>query len=243
MSEITKQELLEYWSISANERKDYYQLGDVLVHKTAVIEEGADIREKVRIGPHAKIKTRAIIYPNVDIKARVTIGEHSIVDIGAMIQNRVNIGKECSIGKYVMLMPETTVGDGTNIHKLAEIRESTNIGANVVVDTNVQIGNDAEIGDNVEICAEAGTIPAYVKIFKGNRLCRPILTAKYGRVVSPLSIIGESGSGRIQIEDDIATFEEVYHPDTKEWQKESCGVKEWEFIVSVAKMVEYMQKK
>lgn len=137
-----------------------------MIHSTAVVDAGARIGERTRIGAHAVID------------ASVTIGADCIIDAGAIIGGvgfgytldddgnwhlrdhpfRVIIGDNVHVGSGCVIhrgrRRDTIIRDGCRIAPLVHIAHNCQLGENTVVITgsilngSTMVGHDAYIGAN-----------------------------------------------------------------------------------------------
>ncbi len=155
------------------------------IHPTAVIGEGVELGQDVRIGAHAvigdevHIGDRAVVFPLVSIGDRTRIGSGTVLYANVTIRERVNIGNQ------VIIHSGTVIGsdgfgyaqEGKNHLKIpqvgtVEIEDQVEIGSNVTVDRGtlgatrigrgtkidnlVQIAHNVIIGPNTLLMAQVG---------------------------------------------------------------------------------------
>jgi len=140
------------------------------IHSTAIIEEGAVIKENVTIGAYAYISAKATIGDNTTIGAytlidgKTTIGKNNQIfshaTIGSIPQDlkyngeevELIIGDNNKIREYTLLNPGTAGGGGV-----------TRIGNNNLLMGYVHLGHDVIIGDNC-ILANGATLAGHVEV-------------------------------------------------------------------------------
>ena len=123
------------------------------IHKSAVIDETAEIDENVEIcgnvviGKNCKIESGVKIFPNATIYDNVKIGSNSI------IHSNVAVRENCKIGENCIIHNNTTIGsDGFGYAKT-----ETKQWLKIPQVGRVVIENDVEIGANTAIdCASIG---------------------------------------------------------------------------------------
>ena len=146
------------------------------IHKTAVIDPGANLGESVLIEPH------------VVIQSGVVVGDGTRIGAGSFVGERVTIGQHCNIAANVSIYPGVAIGSRVIVHAGAtlgsdgfgyvrddstgryhkfpqvgrlEIEDDVEIGANSTIDRGAlevtrigrgtKIDNLVHVGHNVEI--------------------------------------------------------------------------------------------
>ena len=158
------------------------------VHRTAIVEAGAEIAESAAVGPYSVIGSGVRLGDRVRIHSHVVVGGNTIVGEGTEIfpfasiglppqdrkyhgeQNRVEIGKDCTIREHVTVNPGTTQGDlvtriGDNCMLLisSHIAHDCQIGKGVTLVNNVALGGHCQIGDYA-VLGGATAVHQYVRI-------------------------------------------------------------------------------
>lgn len=142
------------------------------IHKTAIIQDGAQIHDSVEIGPYA------VIGPNVKIGEGTKVGSHAIIDGHTTIGKNCNIFAGASIGlepqdlKYggeptgVIMGDRVTVREYVTIHRgtgerntlvgddcflmnYVHIAHDCKLGKGVILTNNTGFAGHVEVGDNV----------------------------------------------------------------------------------------------
>ncbi len=118
------------------------------LHPSALIDDGADLKESVSVGAFSTVGASSSIGANTSIGARVSIG------VDCHIGNNVRIADNCVIGDH------TTIGDFCNIHSGVvvgtpgfgyEFNPSTGCHDPIPQVGRVVIGNHVDIGANTTI--------------------------------------------------------------------------------------------
>ena len=147
-----------------------------MIHKTSVIEKGAEISKKVKvgpfcyIGPNVNLDDNVELFSNVHIEGNTSIGQGTKIfpfaSIGTQPQdlkfkgekNSLVIGKNNLIREYVTINPgtegggsKTIIGDNCLFMISSHIAHDCNIGNNVVIANNVPLGGHVTIEDSVVI--------------------------------------------------------------------------------------------
>jgi UDP-N-acetylglucosamine acyltransferase len=141
-----------------------------LIHKTAIVEEGARIGDNVKIGPYCIIGKDVKIGDGTELKSHVviegytTIGKNNVIypfaSIGTAPQDlkfkgeksEVIIGDKNTIREYVTINPGTQ--DGTMV---------TRVGNNCLLMINVHVAHDCQVGNNC-ILANNATLAGHVTV-------------------------------------------------------------------------------
>ncbi len=155
------------------------------IHKSAVVEEGADIDPTASIGPMALIRKGAKIGAGTLINAGCKIGQNVIIGKDCKLNENVVVYHNCTIGNYCFISANTVIGatgfgyyfiegrhqliphiGGVIIEDCVEIGANscvdrakfgnTIIGAGTKIDNLVQIAHNVVIGKCCLIVAQVG---------------------------------------------------------------------------------------
>ena len=137
-----------------------------MIHKTAIIDPGAELAEDVQVGPYT------IIGPDVKIGAGTVIGPHVVIQGPTSIgrDNRIfqfaSVGEDCQDKKYRGEPTALEIGDNNVIREHVTIHRGTvqdkgltRIGNNNLLMVAVHVAHDCMIGnDNIfaNTCGIAG---------------------------------------------------------------------------------------
>jgi UDP-N-acetylglucosamine acyltransferase len=146
------------------------------IHASAVVEEGAQIGQGVRIGPFCHVGADAVIGDGVELVSHVsvmgatTIGAstkvYPMAILGGPPQNTKHkggrttlvIGTNCTIREGVTMhlgtdssRGETTIGDNGNFLAYAHIAHDCVVGDNATFANGATLGGHCEVGNNVYI--------------------------------------------------------------------------------------------
>jgi UDP-N-acetylglucosamine acyltransferase len=141
-----------------------------MIDKRAIIDEGAKIGAKVKIGPFA------IIGKDVEIGQGTSIGPHTVIEGKTKIGRNNKIFQFASIGaepqdkKYQGEDTTVEIGDNNVIREFCTVhrgtaqgRASTVIGNNNFLMSYVHIAHDCVLGNNV-VFANSATLAGHVTI-------------------------------------------------------------------------------
>jgi len=169
------------------------------IHSTAIIEEGAQLHESVRVGPYSIVESGAVIGAgcvidsNVRIYAPTRMGRHNRVCHGA------TIGVEPqSIGFTPKQSTPLTIGDhnhfkeGVNISRGGETEQGTVIGSHNYLMAFAHIGHDCSVGD-YNIFANTATLGGHVELAHHIFLSGHVAVHQLCRVGAYVMIGGVSG--------------------------------------------------
>jgi len=160
------------------------------IHPSAVIEDGAEIGQDVKIGPFCVINKRVKLHDNVELKSHVVImgdteiGSHTIIhpfaSIGNMPQDlkyhgeksRLVIGENNVIRENVTMNPGTegggmvtNIGDNCLFMAGAHVAHDCQIGSHVIFANNATVGGHCIIGDFV-VLGGLSAVHQFVRIGK-----------------------------------------------------------------------------
>lgn len=146
-----------------------------MIHKTAIIEEGAEIGRNVTVEPYAIVKKHVTLHDNVVIKSHAYIDGHTTIGDGTVIwpgaslgtktQDRkfqgektyVLIGKNCEIREFATINSSAgegsavEVGDNCLIMAYCHIAHNCTVGNNVIMSNNATLAGHVTVGDNAVI--------------------------------------------------------------------------------------------
>ena len=156
------------------------------IHRTAVIDESAQVDENVEIhanvaiGRNCVIDSGVKIFPNVTIYDGVKIGRDTVIHSGVSIRENCEIGARCiiqnnsTIGSHGFGYARTSDKKWLKIPQVGRvvIEDDVEIGANssidcasvgesrikrgTKIDNLVQIGHSCTVGEDALICAQTG---------------------------------------------------------------------------------------
>ncbi|MGI8544179.1 MAG: UDP-3-O-(3-hydroxymyristoyl)glucosamine N-acyltransferase [Aridibacter sp.] len=168
--------------------REFYPMPKIFpsIHKSAVIDETAEVAENVEImanvviGKYCKIESDVKLFPNVTIYDGVKIGKNSV------IHSNVSIRENCEIGETCIIHNNSTIGsDGFGYAKTEDkkwlkipqvgcvvLEDDVEIGANTAIDCAsvgesrikrgtkidnlVQIGHSCTVDEDALICSQTG---------------------------------------------------------------------------------------
>ena len=142
------------------------------VHRSAVVEPGARLGARVRIGPFCHVGSATTLGDDVQLISHVSIAGATTVGartrvfpfaaIGHEPQDlkyrgesvRLTIGEDCLIREGVTMNPGTAAGGGETVIGArcvflanAHVAHDCRLGASVILSNNVMLGGHCEIGD------------------------------------------------------------------------------------------------
>jgi len=170
------------------------------IHKDVIIETGAIIGDRVKIGAGTYIQAGAIIHSDVIIGERVIIQSGAIIGTDAfyfkkeegryhkwtscgrvVIEDDVVIGAGCTLNKGVS--GDTVIGEGTKMDSQVHVGHGAVLGKHCLVAAQVGIGGKTIIGDHVTIYGQAGIahnlkIPDHVTILAKSGVSKDLVSGK-----------------------------------------------------------------
>jgi len=147
-----------------------------VIHKTAIINEGAQISDNVEVGPYCvigpnvKIGSNSKLHSHVSLIGNTKLGENNEIfpfaSIGTPPQdlkykgekNSIIIGNDNKFREYVNINPGTSqggsitkIGNRNLFMVYCHIAHDCNIADNIVIANNVQVGGHVSIQNNAII--------------------------------------------------------------------------------------------
>ncbi|WP_422376544.1 acyl-ACP--UDP-N-acetylglucosamine O-acyltransferase [Roseibium sp.] len=140
------------------------------IHPTAIVEDGAQIGENVRIGPYSIVGGNVSLSDNVVLEAHVAVAGHTHVGPGTHIfpfasighkpqdlkfageVSRLEIGANNQIREHVTMNPGTEGGGGV-----------TRVGDNCLFMMGSHVGHDCLVGNHA-ILANNATLAGHVEL-------------------------------------------------------------------------------
>ncbi|MDH4261440.1 MAG: acyl-ACP--UDP-N-acetylglucosamine O-acyltransferase [Spirochaetia bacterium] len=139
------------------------------IHKTAIVEEGAQVAEDVEIGPfsiigpNVKIDSGTKIGPYVQIKNRVEIGKNNQIFHGTCIGEN---GQDLTFNNpdaKIVIGNDNVIREMVTIHQPAKSGNITTVGDKNYIMCNVHMGHDVVLGNN-NIIATNTALGGYVQL-------------------------------------------------------------------------------
>lgn len=141
----------------------------VQIHPTAIVNEGAQLGNNVRIGPYAIISDNVKIGDSSVIEPFVNIGEYSEIGRECRIFNGAVIGSISQDLKYKNTKSFLVIGDNNTIREFVTINRGTEEDSKTVIGNSnhimaySHIAHDCTIGDE-NIFANCATLAGYVEV-------------------------------------------------------------------------------
>ncbi|MBX9689762.1 MAG: acyl-ACP--UDP-N-acetylglucosamine O-acyltransferase [Candidatus Obscuribacterales bacterium] len=169
-----------------------------LIHKTAIIAEGAQIHETVDIGPYA------VIGPNVKVGAGTKIGAHVVIDGHTTIGENCHIFAGAAIGlepqdlKYKNEATGVVIGNNCVIREYVTIHRATHEGNTIIGDNcflmnYTHIAHNCVVG-NAVIMANATTLAGHVEVGDGSVFAGMVVMHQHTKVGRFCMVGGMTGS-------------------------------------------------
>ena len=177
------------------------------VHPSAVVEEGAQLGESVKVGPFCVVGAQVRLDEGVELLSHVSVAGNTHVGAGTRIYpfasighppqdlkyggepSRLEIGRNCTIREHVTMNPGTEGGGML-----------TKVGDNCLFMVGVHIAHDCILGDNV-ILANNAIIAGHVTIGDRTVIGGHSAVLQFVRIGQGAMIGGMSG-----VEQDVLPF-------------------------------------
>jgi len=158
-------------------------------HPSAVVEDGAIVAEDAHLGPHAYVGRDAVVGARAILETGAYVGARAKIGADAWLRPQARVMDDCVVGERVALFPGATIGsegfgwafvDG-RLERIPQVGNvvlgddveiganscvdraqtgSTTIGDGTKIDNLVQIGHNCRIGKHdaiAALCGLAGT--------------------------------------------------------------------------------------
>jgi len=144
------------------------------VHPTAIVEDGAQLADGVKVGPFCHVGPEVVLGAGVElvshavIAGRTSVGDETRIYPFASVghqpqdlkyqgeESRLVIGRRCQIRENVTINPgtaggtmETRIGDDCLLMNSAHVAHDCEVGNHVVIAAYVAIAGHCKIGDHV----------------------------------------------------------------------------------------------
>ena len=205
------------------------------IHKTAIIQAGAQLSSGVTVGPYSVIESNVTLGDNVRVGShcvltgQTRIGRNCKIYTGAVIgsfpQDKkasaddnvfLNIGENNTIREYVTMNPGTIEGGGKTV-----------IGDNNLIMAYSHIAHDCIIGNNC-VMANAATLGGHVTVEDSTVIGGFSAMHQFVRL-GRLSIIG----GCSKVVQDVPPFTMVDGHPARVYQLNTVGLKRADFAIEV----------
>lgn len=204
-----------------------------IIHKTAIVADGAQLGENVKIGPYSVIGENVIIGNDTEIKSHVVIDGYTEIGSGNVIYPFAAIGLAPQDLKYNGEKSTLKIGDNNKIREYVTIHPGTAaggmktvVGNNCLFMASAHIAHDCTIGDYV-IMANNATLAGHVTI--GNHVIIGGLSAVHQFVrIGDYSIVG----GMTGIARDLVPYSSSFSDHDKIKGVNIIGLKRAGFSIS-----------
>ena len=140
-----------------------------MIHKTAIIDEGAEIGENVAIGPYCVVGKDVVLKNNVTLQSHVVLGGRTTIGEGTMIYPFASLGLRpqdlkfkgepsvLRIGKNNVIREYVTMNPGTEGGGMI-----TEVGDHCLFMMSTHVAHDCKIGNHVIMSRLAITLSLVV---------------------------------------------------------------------------------
>jgi len=134
-----------------------------MIHPTAIIEDGVELGENVKVGPYtyirsgAKIGARTVIHSHVAIWGECSIGEDNEIYPFCTIAPPPQILGDLSPEGRVVIGNKNVIRENVEIHRGSKKENLlTSVGSDNYIMSNVHIAHDCIVGSKVIIASKTG---------------------------------------------------------------------------------------
>lgn len=159
-----------------------------MIHKTAIIESGAQIGTDVEIGPYSIIGAKAVIgekcviQSQVVIEGAVILGESNFIGHGSVLGGAPqDLGFQPDIQSRVEIGNGNVIREHCTIHRGATEGSATAVGDRNLFMVGVHLGHNCQVGNDV-IIANNCLLAGYVQVGDGAFLGGGALFHQFVRV-------------------------------------------------------------
>lgn len=137
------------------------------IHPTAIVAPGAQLGERVVIGPFCSVGPRVRLGDGTRLVSHVVIDGLTQIGAGCTIFPFASIGLQTQDLKFAGGQPGTTIGDHTTVRESVTINAATadghftRVGSHCHIMAYAHIAHDCIVGDHV-IIANVGTLAGHV---------------------------------------------------------------------------------
>ena len=137
------------------------------VHQTAIIDPGAELGERVSIGPYCVVGPDVRIGDDTELLSHVVIGGHTTIGSQSRIFPFASIGQQTQDLKfdgkisYVEIGSRTTIREYVTVNLATSEGDTTRIGSGCLLMAYSHVAHYCQVGDSV-IIANCGTLAGHV---------------------------------------------------------------------------------
>tara|TARA_R110000868_G_scaffold190862_1_gene434883 strand:- start:185727 stop:186521 length:795 start_codon:yes stop_codon:yes gene_type:complete len=142
----------------------------VTIHPTAIVEEGAVLKDGVKIGPFCIVDSTVTLGENTELQSHVVIKGRTVIGKNNIIYPFASLGQVPQDLKYNGEDTTLIIGDGNTIRESVTMSIGTEGGGGetIVGDNNLfmalaHVGHDAIVGNN-NVFANGATLAGHVEI-------------------------------------------------------------------------------
>lgn len=169
------------------------------IHPSAIIEDGAELHDSVRVGPFSIVEAGAVIGADCVIDSNARIYGATRMGVGNRVCHGATIGAEPQDLTYT---PEKskplTIGDhnhfkeGVNISRGVKTDHGTLVGSHNFLMFNAHIGHDCIVGDH-NIFANGATLAGHVELAHHAFLSGHVAVHQFARIGAFVMVAGVTG--------------------------------------------------
>ncbi|HNR93903.1 MAG TPA: acyl-ACP--UDP-N-acetylglucosamine O-acyltransferase [Kiritimatiellia bacterium] len=137
------------------------------IHQTAIVDPGAELGERVSIGPYCVVGADVRIGDDAELMSHVVVGGHTTIGCQCRIFPFASIGQQTQDLKfdgrisYVEIGSRTTIREYVTVNLATSEGDTTRIGSGCLLMAYSHVAHDCQVGDSV-IIANCGTLAGHV---------------------------------------------------------------------------------
>ncbi|WP_201774683.1 acyl-ACP--UDP-N-acetylglucosamine O-acyltransferase [Kiritimatiella glycovorans] len=171
------------------------------IHRTAVVEDGAELGTSVSVGPFAwigpgtKIGDHADIGPHAVVHPWTTVGHGTRVHAGAVLGDLPQDLKFEPCVSYVRIGADCVLREGVTVHRGTGEGSVTELGAGCYLMAFSHVGHNSTLGERV-IMANGALLGGHVEVGEGSFISGNVSVHQFVRIGRLVMMGGNSGVSR-----------------------------------------------
>jgi len=140
-----------------------------IIHKTAIVESGAELGANVTVGPfcfidqHVRVGDNTIIGPHVTIYRYTSIGPNCSIHANAVLGGLPQDLDFKDVISYVRVGSDCIIREGVTIHRGTKPETTTELGNHCFLMANSHMAHNVKVGEHV-VLANGALLGGYVVV-------------------------------------------------------------------------------